>query len=99
MMDEKDRKCRDRMLCCLGDLMEDTTDFSWGSAKSAHVVLMCEMQRGLIQTELTEFAGFMPNAILSIQNKVGQKALVGVGALGFVKPFKQFFVNETKIMR
>ena len=41
-MDEKDRKCRDRMLCYLGDLMEDTTDFSWGSAKSAHAVLMCE---------------------------------------------------------
>ena len=25
--------------------MEDTTDFSSGSAKSAHAVLMCEMER------------------------------------------------------
>ena len=69
------------MLCYLGDLMEDTTDFSWGSAKSAHAVLMCEMERGrligLIRTELIEFAGLMPNVILSMQNKAGQKALVG----------------------
>ena len=36
IMDWKDRKCRDRMLSYIGDLMEDTTDFSWGSAKSAH---------------------------------------------------------------
>ena len=48
IMDEKDRKCKEKMLCYLGDLMEDTTDFSWGSAKSAHAVLMCEMERGSV---------------------------------------------------
>ena len=26
--------------------MEDATDFSWTSAKSAHAVLLCEMERG-----------------------------------------------------
>ena len=48
IMDEKDRKCKEKMLCYLGDLMEDTTDFSWGSAKSAHAVLMCQMERGSV---------------------------------------------------
>ena len=38
----------DRMLLYLGDLMEDTTDFSCASAKSAHDVLLCEMERGVV---------------------------------------------------
>ena len=45
---EKDRDCKDKMLHYLGDLMEDATDFSWSSAKSAHAVLLCEMERGSV---------------------------------------------------
>ena len=28
--------------------MEDATDFSWSSAKAAHPVLHCEMERGTV---------------------------------------------------
>ena len=34
------------MLQYLGDLMEDTVDFSWQNAKEAHAVLLCEMEQG-----------------------------------------------------
>ena len=36
------------MLWYLHDLMEDATDFIWGSAKAAHAVLLCEMERGKV---------------------------------------------------
>ena len=32
------------------DLMEDATDFSWGSAKTSHAVFPCEMQRGSVSS-------------------------------------------------
>ena len=48
MIDKKDRECRDIMLIYLENLMEDTTDFSWTSGKSAHTVLLCEMERGVV---------------------------------------------------
>ena len=32
------------MLMYLGDLMKDTTDFSWANAKASHAVLLCEME-------------------------------------------------------
>ena len=48
IIDESDRACKDRMLHYLGDLMEDATDFNWSSVKSAHAVLMCEMERGSV---------------------------------------------------
>ena len=38
MIDEQDGECRDRMLYYLRDLIVDATNFSWSSAKSAHVV-------------------------------------------------------------
>ena len=41
IIDESHRECKDRMLHYLGDLMDDATDFSWSSAKSAHAVLLC----------------------------------------------------------
>ena len=48
IIDQEDRDCKDKMLHYLGDLMEDATDFSWSSAKSAHAVLLCEMERGSV---------------------------------------------------
>ena len=54
IIDEQDRDCKDKMLHYLGDLMEDATDFSWSSAKSAHAVLLCEMERGSVDWFNTE---------------------------------------------
>ena len=39
------------MIAYLGDLMEDTTDFSWQGTKAAHAVLLCEMERGSLTWE------------------------------------------------
>ena len=49
-----EESCNDRrytMVSYLSDLMEDATDFSWQSAKAAHAVLLCEMERGSLQWE------------------------------------------------
>ena len=48
ILDESDPKSREQMLWYLNDLMEDATDFSWASAKAAHAVLLCEMERGTV---------------------------------------------------
>ena len=48
ILDESSNEIRERMLWYLNDLMEDATDFSWGSAKAAHAVLLCEMERGSV---------------------------------------------------
>ena len=34
--------------------MEDATDFSWANAKAAHAVLLCEMERGVLDWSHTE---------------------------------------------
>ena len=36
------------MLQYLKDIMSDATDFSWQNAKAAHVVLLCDMERGAV---------------------------------------------------
>ena len=49
-----EESCNDRrytMVSYLSDLMEDATDFTWQSAKAAHTVLLCEMERGSLQWE------------------------------------------------
>ena len=48
VLDERDEKTREKMLCYLCDLMEDANDFSWASAKASHAVLLCEMERGTV---------------------------------------------------
>ena len=48
IIDEQDRECKDWMLHYLGDLMEDATDFTWSSTKSAYAVLLREMEPGLV---------------------------------------------------
>ena len=48
ILDESDGKVREQMLWYMSDLMEDATDFSWASAKAAHAVLLCEMERGTV---------------------------------------------------
>ena len=41
------------MLVHLADLMEDASDFSWANAKAAHAVILCEMERGLLDWQDT----------------------------------------------
>ena len=48
ILDERDNEIREHMLGYLNDLMEDATDFSWGSAKAARAVLLCEMEKGSV---------------------------------------------------
>ena len=45
ILDEKNLDNREFMLRYLGDIMEDTSDFAWVSAKASHAVLLCEMER------------------------------------------------------
>ena len=51
IMEESCNERRHTMVSYLSDLMEDATDFSWQSAKAAHAVLLCEMERGSLQWE------------------------------------------------
>ena len=46
ILDETDPKIYEKMLQYLSELMEDVTDFAWASAKAAHEVLLCELERG-----------------------------------------------------
>ena len=49
VLDEDKPEIRVAMLQYLGDLMEDTTEFSWLNAKASHAVLLCEMERGMVR--------------------------------------------------
>ena len=44
IFEESDKKCRDRMLAYLGDIMEDATNFGWANTKASHAVMLCEME-------------------------------------------------------
>ena len=54
ILDESDKKNREKMIQYLSDSMEDATDFSWASVKAAHAVLLCEMERGSLDWEQTD---------------------------------------------
>ena len=69
ILDERDNEIREHMLWYLNDLMEDATDFSWKSAKAAHAVLLCEMERGSVTWSNTSLTP--KNTILA--NKIGVK--------------------------
>ena len=53
VLDEKDESVREKMLVYLSDLMEDANDFSWASAKASHAVLLCEIERGTVNSSNT----------------------------------------------
>ena len=64
------------MLVYLGELMEDTTDFSWQNAKAAHAVLLCDMERGSVTWNDTsrierEYVEHMHKSIQQVENKIG----------------------------
>ena len=48
ILEESEHDCREKMLHYLAELMEDANDFSWANAKASHAVLMCEMERGVV---------------------------------------------------
>ena len=54
--DENDVEVKSRMLEYLSELMEDSHDFGWASAKGSHAVLLCRMQeahRSTFQSQTT----------------------------------------------
>ena len=53
MLQEPDLGVRHHMLTYLSELMEDTVDFSWQSAKAAHAVLLCDMEQGNVSWQET----------------------------------------------
>ena len=48
ILDEPSDSRRNTMVSYMGDLMEDSTDFTWQGAKVAHAVLLCEMELGKV---------------------------------------------------
>ena len=46
--EESDLDTKNQMLEYLSDLMEDSHDFGWQSAKAAHAVLLCKMEENKI---------------------------------------------------
>ena len=54
ILDEPDKKIREKMVQYLSELMEDATDFSWASVKASHAVLLCKMERGSLDWEQTD---------------------------------------------
>ena len=52
--DESNQKTRDNMLDYLADLMEDSHDFGWSSAKGSHAVLLCKMEENKIDWSETQ---------------------------------------------
>ena len=54
VLEEKSQKWKDIMICYLGDLTEDATDFTWQGAKTSYAVLLCDMERGSLKWENTD---------------------------------------------
>ena len=52
--DEKYGHIKNHMLEYMSELMEDTHDFGWSSAKGAHAVLLCRMEEGKVNWNMTE---------------------------------------------
>ena len=48
LLEEKEERIRESMVRYLSELMEDT-DFSWSNTKAAPVVILCDMERGILQ--------------------------------------------------
>ena len=51
--DESDLSVKNKMLEYLSDIMEDSHDFGWASAKGSHAILLCKMEEGRITWEET----------------------------------------------
>ena len=51
---EKNVNTKNQMLDYMSELMEDAQDFGWPSAKGAHAVLLCRMEEGKVNWNMTE---------------------------------------------
>ena len=47
--DEKDPQTKQNMLEYLSEIMDDSHDFGWATAKDAHAVLLCRMEEGCVR--------------------------------------------------
>ena len=52
--DESNVETKNSMLEYLSELMDNTQDFGWTSAKGAHAVLLCRMEEGKVNWAMTE---------------------------------------------
>ena len=81
----------------LSKLMEDATDFTWQSTKASHVVLLCEIERVLLNgrtlTGSIELEECMRKSRSWSQNLIGQRMTPKI-SLGFVNSFRSVHVNK-----
>ena len=76
--------------------MEDANDFSWANAKASHAVLMCEMERGVVDWSDTTRIGRIRRAHAQKHNPPQRQNWVKIGRrknLGIVKLFSRVHVN------
>ena len=52
--DENNVNTKNAMLEYMSELMEDSQDFGWSSAKGVHAVLLCRMEEGKVDWNMTE---------------------------------------------
>ena len=52
--DEKDSNIKQCMLDYLGEIMDDSHDFLWKTAKGAHAILLCMMEEGRVTWQDTD---------------------------------------------
>ena len=87
------------MTSYLGDLMEDTTNFSWQGTKGAHAVILCEMESGTLSWEDTERIDWVCRAHAQKHVPSSKQNWVrGDKSLGFAKAFSQTLAPIRKIM-
>ena len=97
ILEEKEERIRESMVRYLSELMEDT-DFSWSNTKAAPAVILCDMERGILQWGDTDKIDRIRRAHAQIQNNPGQYPLSKIKNLGFANNIKQMHVLLTKIM-
>ena len=85
------------MVTYMGDLMEDT-DFSWQSAKAAHAVMLCEMERGVLTWEDTERIDRIRGAHAQKHLSSYKQGWAKSGENGFAKTFNKAFVVTVRSM-
>ena len=53
--DETNVDIKNKMLEYLGDMIKDAKDFSWVSAKGAHAVILCRMEKSTDNGSICKF--------------------------------------------
>ena len=103
ILEETDHKIREQMLQYLSELMEDATDFAWASAKAAHTVLPCVMERGSVDWTQTHRIDRIRRAhAQNIQQTIGKigvkpKITKDPGIANYIKMVHVHIVGTTKV--